>query len=1249
MLGNLGRIAAIGLTVGAGVAATPALAFDSAVDHYYSYSGLPDIPAGGIHDHCPGVWEAYFDDPGNATNDGDAHDVSIGMNTAGDASQWAGGRIWLFGNLQTRPVFTATGIADTCSSLSNVSIITQDGIDPYTGETPGQATGVAAAFDAESYVGIVFEADYSGDGNRYQYELAFSGVTNTQFINTKTQVAVNNPPTADAGTNQTVPAGAFVTLDGSGSSDPDGNPLTYSWSQTSGPSVTLSDNGAEMPTFTAPSLDGQSLIFTLTVNDGLVNSTTASSVIVTISNGANTAPLANAGPDQTVDDEAMVTLDGSGSSDVDGQALTYTWLQTGGADVSLSSTSAISPTFTAPALVFGDTDEILTFSLTVNDGITNSATDAVQITVRAPGNTAPVADAGSPQTVASGATVTLDGAASSDVDGQMLTYQWTQQSGDTVTLRNATTATPEFDAPTLSIGEMDAQLTFRLIVNDGLSDSAPDQVTITVSAPANTIPLANAGPDQTVGQGVEVTLDGTGSSDGDNHPLTYAWRQTGGDTVSLSSTSDASPTFTAPSLVFGDANAVLTFELTVNDGFNNSLVDEVTVTVTPPGNIVPVADAGPNQSVDHSTLVTLDGSGSSDGDGHDLTYLWSQQSGTAVTLSDNTLPMPTFTAPTLTASDSALELVFELVVNDGFADSDPAQVTITVNPPPDETAPVIQPVTDINASTDGIFDTASVTLSAVVTDDVDAVVTPVFSVGGVPIANPYDFPVGITEVAVDATDAAGNRAVTQRFTVTVTDTNPPSDPFSLDYTVFAGNVVEVTGIADDNSTVTVTFPDSSVVTVPGSSSGFTALSSAGMISGTVNVYAEDAAGNRSATVQLQITLDNTPPVVTISGLPAEVSGTTPFTATFGWSETVVNFDVSDITVTGATLSGFVADDPANYSVTVTPTGSGDVTLSVAADAAQDTSGNGNLASDVVTATNIIGAETAQLLANEAQTRARNLVGNQPNLTAFLLGRSGQFQLDATRQGGMFSFATGDQPVWAAVSGSWSDSGSAESSYALAVAGAHLYRTETVILGAMAQFDQSNLEDGAATIESTGWLVGGYFVSRPSEHPFYLSGSYLAGQSDISVTPSGTYTDRFTSDRSLLTLNATGQVDMDWLILMPTLDLSHVTEDQPAYTDGLSNLVPARAISVTEASLGLDFTMPVEVAHGTLDVFGGVSAILSRSDLSGIVQEDTRGRVDLGVVHETGSGMSLRVNAYRDGLGSESYQSYGAEALIAFSF
>jgi hypothetical protein len=89
---------------------------------------------------------------------------------------------------------------------------------------------------------------------------------------------INHPPVANAGQNQTVNSGYVVSLDGSKSTDPDGDPLTYSWTQTAGPSVNLTGADRAIATFTAPSniSSDTDLAFNLTITDDKNASSTTS-------------------------------------------------------------------------------------------------------------------------------------------------------------------------------------------------------------------------------------------------------------------------------------------------------------------------------------------------------------------------------------------------------------------------------------------------------------------------------------------------------------------------------------------------------------------------------------------------------------------------------------------------------------------------------------------------------------------------------------------------------------------------------------------------------------------------------------------------------------------------------------------------------------------------------------------------------------------------------------------------------------
>ena len=469
--------------------------------------------------------------------------------------------------------------------------------------------------------------------------------------------ATNGAPTADAGVDQTVRVGETVRLTGAASSDPDGDTLTYTWvlqTRPAGSTAALTGAATINPSFVADKPGNYTLA--LVVGDG---QTSSGADTVTIST-ANSAPVANAGPDQSARVGDTVTLDGRGSNDVDGDTLSYAWRivsRPAGSAATLDNPAAVQPRITIDAAGSYELE------LIVNDGTTASAADRIVVSTL---NSAPVARPGNNQAVSLGATVQLNGSASSDVDGDSLTYAWsltTRPAGSSATLSAPTSVNPSF------LADRPGTYVAQLIVNDGSLSSSPASVTITTD---NAAPTANAGADQTVPLAALVQLSGAASSDPEGQPLSYAWSLSSrptGSTATLDNPTAANPRFTA------DKPGSYVAQLIVSDGTLASAPDTVVISTL---NSRPVADAGAPQAVDTGSTVQLDGSGSRDADGDTLSYAWSfttRPAGSAAAINPANAQRPSFVA------DLPGTYVAQLIVSDGTLASVPTTVTITVTTP----------------------------------------------------------------------------------------------------------------------------------------------------------------------------------------------------------------------------------------------------------------------------------------------------------------------------------------------------------------------------------------------------------------------------------------------------------------------------------------------------------------------------------------------------------------------------------------
>ena len=284
--------------------------------------------------------------------------------------------------------------------------------------------------------------------------------------------------------------------------------------------------------------------------------------------------------------------------------------------------------------------------VTVTNG-SSSITAATQVTIT---NLPPIADAGPDQSVLVSSVVMLDGSASRDPDGHMpLSYGWQQVGGSPVVLSSDTVSRPAFSAPGTP-----AVLTFTLLVSDAYAlVSYPDQVVVTLNDHGiSGLQAINNSP-TTLGH---MTVMTASISAGTN--IIYDWDfgdNSVGNGVQVAHMYDSARIYMAQ------------VTATNSDG---SITASTRVTVT---NLAPIANAGLDQVAFVNAIVTLDGSASTDPDGHlPLVYRWQQIGGPTIDLSDGANARPAFTAPARPAV-----LTFTLQVTDAYGLSSlPDQVVI---------------------------------------------------------------------------------------------------------------------------------------------------------------------------------------------------------------------------------------------------------------------------------------------------------------------------------------------------------------------------------------------------------------------------------------------------------------------------------------------------------------------------------------------------------------------------------------------
>ena len=472
------------------------------------------------------------------------------------------------------------------------------------------------------------------------------------------------PPIAVAGDDQQVKVGEIVHLDARQSQSSQGN-LDYRWDLESRPeeSNVVIDDAQKLQAYFVVDKPGDYQV-KLTVTDQQGQTSSDNLMIVASDENQNAVPIARITAEaQTAGINQKINLSASQSSDADGDTLRFVWSvlsQPNNSNVNLSSNAANDTEFSA------DQEGSYQIGLKVMDEESSDETSIELVLTN--GNQPPTAVAGDDQNVVLGETVLLDGSESSDHETENLLFEWSianQPSGSVVQLNDSSLEKPSF-TPDL-VGEY----LISLRVSDGELFSEYDQVLIKVEE--NQAPTAVAGDDLQVETGKTVKLDGGDSFDPEQNELKFEWEfieKPAGHDTKLHFADTQTPEFDA----YLEGRYIV--QLIVDDGFQKSLPD--TVTIEAKKNHIPVAviDGDTDQHGQVEQRITLNGGNSYDPEGKALTYQWTL---TPVENSNAVLESTNSETASFTPDLPGVYLI-KLVVMDDIQESHYDLVRVTVYP-----------------------------------------------------------------------------------------------------------------------------------------------------------------------------------------------------------------------------------------------------------------------------------------------------------------------------------------------------------------------------------------------------------------------------------------------------------------------------------------------------------------------------------------------------------------------------------------
>ncbi|MGR3639418.1 HYR domain-containing protein, partial [Alterinioella nitratireducens] len=547
------------------------------------------------------------------------------------------------------------------------------------------------------------------------------------------------------------------------------------------------------------------------------------------------------------------------------------------------------------------------------------------------------------------------------------------------------------------------------------------------------------------------------------------------------------------------------------------------------------------------------------------------------------------------------------------------------------------------------------------------------------LASGSAFPIGTTTLSVSATDTAGN-TTTETFSVTVADSEPP---------VFTSIQPDISVEVDFNVTsaivafATPTAMDNSGGVIVNQTQGLASGSSFPVGTTLVEFTVTDAAGN-SVTQQFNVTVSQIPAGTVTFIVNSPDDGTVSFS-----SATPV-FNTS-VTVAGGTgNSGPLRVVPGTYSANYAlPAGFG-----VTAASCSSVSGNVNTTTRILSMMFARGETytctiTAQDIADDTQqqiqdfmdNRGRLIMGNRPSQGRRIARVNGDNNPNALTMFGN-TMNTGVLPVGVSVMrdevhltfasnsasedplaarSDWEfwmearfaryETSTTEGDFSILHAGVDYRINENAILGFGVQFDRID-EEVIGTLASTsgmGWMAGPYYTARIGQN-LYFDASLSFGLADNEISPLGTYTDSFSSDRWLATLSLFGSYGGNGVLIEPNITLAYFEEISESYVDSLSVPIASITTRLGDLEFGSRFSWDGDDMSTYFEIDGIYTFEANGATVSQTtIEEGFRMRVGFGGVVALGGSGTFSYGLSYDGIGDNDYEAISAQVGVSVSF